>query len=38
MSKRSGEKEKRENVLLKQIPRSRAYELCLACQHLIQKS
>ena len=34
MSKHSGEKEKRENVLFKQIPRSRAYESCFACQHL----
>ena len=35
MCKHRGEKEKREDVLLKQIPRSRAYESCLPCQHLI---
>ena len=34
MSKHSGEKGKREIVLFKQIPRSRAYESCFACQHL----
>ena len=38
MSKHSGEKGKRENVLFRQILWSRAYEWCLACQRLISKN
>ena len=34
-SKHSSDKGMRENVLLKQIPGSRAFESCLAGQHLI---
>ena len=38
MSKHSSKKEKKENVLFKQIPRSRAYELHLACEQKVSKS